>query len=353
MPALQGVISALSALIITLNSLYGIQMGSSTPQVTGLFGPVATSSVPVAPIKPLTPTKPSVPSALAPLLPKAPESDLGITLTKLRGAIVNIICTSKDPKVRSMSGSGVIFDSKGLILTNSHIAQYYLVRDALPEGAISCTVRTGSPAQAAYKAEPVYVSSQWVAANPRTLASLGAKGTGEHDFAVLAITQSATPLPLPGSFAYMPLTKGETAQGTELALGTYGAQALSSKQIQSSLFPTLVLAKVKNRFSFDNGRIDLLALTGSAASQQGSSGGAVANGRGELVGIVTTSTQTGDIASRETRAVTVAHMRASFKADSGEDFDSYFKNGKTKDFVEVFTDDSKRLGILLVRELSR
>lgn len=346
MPALQGVISALSALLITLNSLYGAQMGPTT-EVTGIFGSVATSTVPVAPIKP------SVPSALAPLLPKAPESDIGLTLTKLRGSIVNIICTSKDPRVHSMSGSGVIFDSKGLILTNSHVAQYYLVRDALPPGTISCSIRTGSPAQAAYRAEPAYVSSQWVGANPKTLVSAGARGTGEHDFAVLVITESATPIPLPGSFPYIQLTSSETPQGAELALGTYGAQELSSKQIQSSLFPTLALAKVKNRFSFENGRIDLLALTGSAASQQGSSGGGVANAKGELVGIVTTSTQTGDISSRETRVVTAAHMRASFKADSGEEFDSYFKNGTKKDFVEVFTDDSKRLGTFLVKELGR
>lgn len=350
MPALQGVISALSALIITLNSLYGAQIGTTTPEVTGIFGPVATTSAPIAP-----PRKPILPSTspLAPLLPTAPSTGLPGTLATLRGTIVNIICTSKDSRIRSMSGSGVIFDPKGLILTNSHIGQYYLLREVLPAGTITCTVRTGSPAQSAYKAAPAYISSQWIAANPRTLSTTGAKGTGEHDFAVLAITGSATPLPLPGSFSYIPLSKSEPKDGMELALGTYGAQSLSSKQIQDSLFPTLVIAKVKNRFSFGDGRIDLIALTGSAASQQGSSGGAVANAQGELVGIVTTSTQTGDYSTRETRAVTTAHMRASFKIDSGEDFDQYFKNGTIKDFVEVFVDDSSRMGTLLVRELSR
>lgn len=350
MPALQGVISALSALIITLNSLYGSQIGSTTPEVTGIFGPVATTSAPVVP-----PKKPVVPSGslLAPLLPTPPATGLPGTLTLLRGAIVNIICTSKDSRIRSMSGSGVVFDPKGLILTNSHIGQYYLLRDVLPAGTITCTVRTGSPAQNAYKAAPAYVSSQWISANPRTLTAAGAKGTGEHDFAVLVITGSASPLPLPATFAYIPLSKSDPKEGAELALGTYGAQSLSSKQIQDSLFPTLVVAKVKNRFSFGDGRIDLIALTGSAASQQGSSGGAVANAAGELVGIVTTSTQSGDYASRETRAVTVAHMRASFKIDSGEDFDQYFKKGTVKDFVDVFTDDSSRMGTLLIRELNR
>jgi S1-C subfamily serine protease len=350
MPALQGVIAALSALLITLNSLYGTPMGTSSPQVTGIFGPVATSTGPVVPKKP---NVPPASSQLAPLLPKAPQTGMPGTLAALRGAIVNIVCISKEPGIRSMSGSGVIFDSKGLILTNSHIAQYYLLRDSLPAGTITCTVRTGSPAQSAYKASPAYVSSQWLAANPRTLSTTGAKGTGEHDFAVLAITGSATPLPLPASFPYMPLSRSTPTDNMEIALGTYGAQSLSSRQIQESLFPTLVIAKVKNRFSFGNGPIDLIALTGSAAAQQGSSGGGAANASGELIGIVTTSTQTGPIESRETRVVTSAHMRSSFKKDSGEDFDSYFRNGNTKDFVEVFTDDSVRLGNFLARELSR
>lgn len=344
MPALQGVLSALSALLVTLNALYGAPVGTSTSEVTGIFGPIASTTQP-APAKPA--------QTLAPLLPAPPKASLPATLATLRGSIVNIICTSKDARFRSMSGSGVIFDPKGLILTNSHIAQYYLLRDTLPAGTITCTVRTGSPAQSAYRAAPAYVSSQWVAANPRTLVTAGARGTGEHDFAVLVITESATPLPLPKSFPYLPLARSTPAEGAELALGTYGAQSLSSREVQNSLFPTLATAKVKRRFSFENGQIDLIALTGSAASQQGSSGGAVASDTGELVGIVTTSTQTGPIESRETRVVTAAHMRSSFKEDSGEDFDAYFRNGTTFDFVDVFTDDSVRLGTFLVREIGR
>jgi len=356
MPALQGVISALSALLITLNGLYGTTVSSTTPPITGIFSPAATSTKPVTPIKPIVPSlpvKPAANSPLAALLPTPPAAGLPGSLATLRGAIVNIICTSKDSRIRSMSGSGVIFDPKGLILTNSHVAQYYLLRDVLPAGTITCTIRTGSPAQSAYKASPAYVSSEWIAANPNTLATAGARGTGEHDFAVLAITGSASPLPLPGSFPYIPLSKTVPEDNVELALGTYGAQSLSSKQIQDSLFPTLVVAKVKNRFSFGNGQIDLIALTGSAASQQGSSGGGVVNDKGELVGIVTTSTQSGAIETRETRVVTTAHMRSSFKKDSGEDFDRYFKNGNIKGFTEIFVDDSVRLGGILTRAIGR
>ncbi len=353
MPALQGVISALSALIITLNSLYGAQMGSTTPQVTGIFGPAATStvSVPAPEIPKPTVPKPATSGGLAPLLPHAPSTDLAVALGTLRGAIVNIVCISKDTKIRSMSGSGVIFDPKGLILTNSHIAQYYMLKEVLPEGAITCIIRAGSPAQAAYRAEAAYVSSEWIQDNPSTLVATVARGTGEHDFAVLAITGSASPIPLPGSFPYVPLTKATPKLKDNVGIGSYGAQNLTSKQIQSSLLPTLVFAQVKSIYTFDSTSIDLLTLSGSAAGQHGSSGGGIVNANGQLMGIITTASDKGEFGNREVRVVTAGHIRSSFKEDSGQDFDSYFKNGSIDAFVSVFVDDANRMGKKLLSTL--
>ena len=44
---------------------------------------------------------------------------------KSRSALVNILCEATAP-LRSTSGSGVIIDSRGVILTNAHIAQLFL-----------------------------------------------------------------------------------------------------------------------------------------------------------------------------------------------------------------------------------
>ena len=49
--------------------------------------------------------------------------------TKTRGALVNILCISNTSKVRSVTGSGVVVDPRGVILTNSHIGQYFLLKD--------------------------------------------------------------------------------------------------------------------------------------------------------------------------------------------------------------------------------
>lgn len=352
MPALQGLISALSALVITLNALYG-HSASTTPPVTGIFGPVATSTTTVAPATKPAPALPAVPTSLAPLLPNAPSTDLAVAMSNLRGALVNIICISQEPGVRSISGSGVIFDSRGLILTNSHVAQYYLLESTLKEGAISCTIRSGSPAQTAYRANLAYLSSQWLAANPHTLTVAVARGTGEHDFAVLVITRSATPLPLPSSFPFVPLAKTTPQLNDSVVAGGYAAQELTSSQVRNSLYPTLAFSTIKKRFSFDAENPDILAISGSAVAQEGSSGGGVMNARGELIGVITTSSQVGPYESRELRAVTLGHIRRSFKVDSAQDFDSYFKHTPLSSMVSVFTDDIRDQGDFLVKAIGK
>ena len=66
----------------------------------------------------------------------------------LRKALVNIICTvSAGTVLRSISGSGVIISSKGVVLTNAHIGQYFLLSDYPSKGNTFCVIRTGSPAK--------------------------------------------------------------------------------------------------------------------------------------------------------------------------------------------------------------
>jgi S1-C subfamily serine protease len=356
MPALQGLISALSALLITLNALYS-HSASTTPPVTGIFGPTATSAPAVTPSTLPAAVRPSLPaiapavSVANPPLPKAATPDLAVAMANLRSALVNIICISKEPGVRSASGSGVIFDSRGLILTNSHVAQYFLLESTLPEGRVECSVRSGSPAQTAYEAKLAYMSSQWLAANPRTLTVSAARGTGEHDFAVLVITKSATPLPLPALYPFVPLAQSTPALQQAVAVGGYAAQELTSAQVRNSLYPTLAFSTIKKHFSFDGENPDVLAISGSAVAQEGSSGGGVVNAKGELIGVITTSTQTGSYESRELRAVTLGHVRRSFKVDSSEDFDSYFKRTSISSMVSVFTDDVRDQGEFLLKAI--
>lgn len=273
-----------------------------------------------APVPTPEPLSTSTPPAAEPVsvpapLPSSGNVALDASAVALRNALVNIICyVPAGSGLHSISGSGVLIDSKGIILTNAHVAQYFLLADR----GVSCTIRSGSPAVSRYSAKLIFISSAWVHANVGVLTEAAPSGTGEYDFALLAINKSVTTAPLPDSFPFVPLATVPPLPGTPVIIASYGAQFLDPTQVQSSLFPTLVFGSVKSVFTFNVNTIDVLALGGSAAAQEGSSGGGVADATGALVGTITTSTVQGATATRSLSAITASYVRADYASETGQ-----------------------------------
>ena len=245
----------------------------------------------------------------------------------------------------------MIIDSRGLILTAAHVAQLFLLQDYLGPNTVACLIRTGSPARRAYLAEPIYVSPTWIKNNPHTLTSTAPQGTGENDFALLGITDTATSTPLPNSYPAMPLATVDPLAGQDFAIGSYGAQYLTSSELNYSHFPILVFGTVQNRYTYHADTVDLVSVIGSAASQEGSSGGALVNSNGEVNGIITTSSVAGTLATRALNAITVSHIRRSFTADTGQSLDSYIAGDSVNDLIASFAQTSKTLGAFLAKNL--
>src|SRR3989344_171008 len=272
-----------------------------------------------------TPAAASV-TVFAPASSPPSQQEFEASSAVLRAALVNIICyVPPGSGLRSISGSGVIIDAKGIILTNAHIAQYFLLADH----GVSCVIRSGNPATNKYTAALMYISPPWVRANSGVLTETMPGGTGEHDFALLAITKSAgggsasggSTTVLPSSFPYVALAIAPPLPGTPVVIASYGAQFLESNQIQSNLFPTVVFGSVKDVFTFAVNTVDVLALGGSAAAQEGSSGGGVVATNNTLVGTITTSTVTGATATRSLSAITASYIRADYAGDTGQPID--------------------------------
>lgn len=278
---------------------------------------------------PMKPEKSSVvsvaksPEVMARTVVPAPSSPYSITslddsARSLRASLINIICqTPAGSNLKSISGSGIIIDAKGIILTNAHIAQYFLLLDR----GVTCTVRSGSPATSTYSATLIYISPTWIRLNESIMTDRIPTGTGEFDFALLAITKSATNNPLPPSFPAVPLAKSSPTPGTPVVIASYGAQFLEISQIQSSLFPTIVFGSVKKVYTFNENSIDILALGGSAAAQEGSSGGGVTDVTGELVGTITTSTVVGATDTRSLNAITASYIRSEYMRETASSID--------------------------------
>lgn len=321
------------------SSTLSVEPGFSLPPITmPSFEPAtsttSTSSTPTAPTtKKITPPAPkpvpeatptatttpvAVPVSVPVPAPLPTNAELDAAASTLRAALVNIICyVPVGSGLHSISASGVFIDSKGIILTNAHVAQYFLLAD---RGA-SCTIRSGSPAANRYEAKLIFISPAWLHANSTILTIANPSGTGEYDYALLAVTKSVTTNSLPSSFPYISLATTPPRAGTPVVIATYGAQFLESSQVQSGLFPTVVFGSVKDIFTFATNTIDVLALGGSAAAQEGSSGGGVASASGELVGTITTSTILGSTDTRSLDAITASYIRAAYANETGSALD--------------------------------
>lgn len=312
-----------SSTLSTTSGSSSLLSDSIQPEVGG-----ATTSVSVARTMPV-PDKETAPATLAPpvaqSIPSAPltvseQAMLDASASALRAALVNIICYAPAGSgLRSISGSGVFIDPKGVIITNTHIAQYFLLADR----SVSCDIRAGSPAADKYDAALIYIPPAWVSANANVLAEVAPSGTGKYDFAFLSVTKSSTSATLPPSFPYIPLaTSAPSHYGSPVVIASYGAQFLAANQVQSSLFPTIVFGSVKDVFTFASSTIDVLALGGSAAAQEGSSGGGVATASGVLTGVITTSTTEGATDTRSLTAITASYIRAEYASETGQSLDA-------------------------------
>lgn len=243
---------------------------------------------------------------------------------RTRAALVNIVCTTiRSGSFEPVSGSGVIIDPRGLILTNAHIAEYFLLKDYLVPDFVQCVIRTGEPARNRYKARLLYLSPLWLQANYTKIRLAEPTGTGEHDFALLLIAESVNQeaSPLPETYPFLPLDfTNETVRAqSQVLVAGYPAGFLSGINIQKEFYPSSSIVTTGPVFTFREKTADVFSIGGSPLAQEGSSGGAVVSAGGTLIGLVATATAAEHTGERDLRAITPSHIAASFRADTGND----------------------------------
>ncbi len=277
--------------------------GLVEPTKTATRGPLA---VQVSPLP--------IPTQIKPITPTKSEAQIN---TETRAALVNILCTPT-VGINGISGSGVVVDSRGVILTNAHIGQYFLLRDYKIQNNITCTVRVGSPAQERYTATLLYLPPAWITANASQLKASQATGTGENDYAFLLITGRTDPAAaLPGSFDRIEMDRSYVDVGNPMLLAAYPAGFLGNETVQKNLYISSAIAYVTQLFSFKGTQnVDLFSIGGTVVSQGGSSGGAAVRLHdGKLAGIIATETVAATTGERDLRALSLAHIDDTLLAD--------------------------------------
>lgn len=232
--------------------------------------------------------------------------------TETAEALVNIMCSQKVfGAVSPITGSGVIIDPRGIVITNAHVAQFFLLKDHPVENSLECVLRTGSPARNKYTAELLYISPEWVGLHASDIRKTEPKGTGEYDYAFLRITGLTDPngeLSTTFPFVSIDVNSVDIKTGDQVLAAAYPAGFLGGISIQKVLYSVSSIATVGERFTFLEKTVDLFSIGGTVVSQGGSSGGAVVSDENNLVGIIVTSTQADSTAERDLRAITINYI---------------------------------------------
>lgn len=256
-------------------------------------------------------------SASANTVAAPPSLSQSVVNEKARAALVNILCVTKGGGyLHPISGSGVMVATGGVVLTNAHVGQYFLLRDYLVPDNVTCTIRTGNPAQPTYTAKLLYLPPAWIDSNAWQITADEAQGTGENDYAFLLITGKTDSTALPQTLPSLSMTLNEPSREEPILIASYPAQYLQGITIEMNLYISTALTTVQDIFAFtDDGTPDLMSVGNTIVSQAGSSGGAVVRVQdAALQGIVSTATMGATTDARQLNAITLSHIDRSLRA---------------------------------------
>ncbi len=257
-------------------------------------------------------------------LPPSPKVAFTIINTQTRAATVNILCTVKNGNTTEVvTGSGVIVDPRGVVLTNAHVAQFFLLIGNHPPGVTTCSVRTENPSTDPFEAKLLYLPPAWINKHAKDIDNLKPLGTGENDYAFLLLTDPKNPKVYPETL--LPFISINTAQenidvGDGVLIAGYPARTvIKEKENIEQLTLSSTIAIIEKLFTFEEQTLDLLSLGDTTLSYKGSSGGAVVDEYNMLIGIINSSTDGPTAKERKLRAITLAHIDRSLKKYTGFD----------------------------------
>jgi hypothetical protein len=296
-----------------------------------------------------------------PLPVKEPEKPTQVATSPLtlndevRGAVVNILCNAQNT-VSPISGSGILIDPRGIILTNAHVAQFFLLRNYPVPGNVNCIIRAGSPAKPLYTAELLFLSPSWIRDNADEIAKTNPTGTGEGDYALLRITGAVNlSTALPAAFPYVKLDTGSIPEidGAVLLAG-YPAGFLDGITIETNLYAVSSFASIHGIYTFGTNTEDLISVGGTPVAQKGSSGGGVVDvASGKLVGVLVTSTDAATTGARDLRAITLAHINRSLGVYSGTTLETFLESNLVEKASLFNLTTAPTLRQMLVRAIER
>lgn len=272
-----------------------------------------------------------------------PEPDESV-VASIENVLVNILCVRQiGNKIYLSTGSGVIISSNGVVLTNAHVAQHFLLKDS----GYNCTLRRENIPLYGFNAEPIYISETWIQENYKQIANPSPTGTGKYDYALLRITSNTNPtLSLP-NFPTLPI---ETASnfldaGDTITIAGYPGKLTSSLEIAKGTELQTDRVRILEIFTLGNNTVDVVESGDTSVAQKGSSGGGAFKNN-KLGGIIVSTNNGSSSGKFVVNILTLSYINREIKNETGKTLTN-FTSGDLQKLSEDFATDSLHLKELL------
>lgn len=266
--------------------------------------------------------------------------------------LANLLCSiKKGINIFTITGSGVFIDAKGVLMTNAHIAQYFMVQNSSKKEFIDCKVLIGNSTISKFQARVFFIPSVWFETNYKEIDNFNPIGTGENDYALLLVTNSINGDPFPNIFSFFEtnFNSNDIKKGEKFLFAAYP----TSKNIISfnDLHFVSAVSAINEIYSFDNLSPDIFWAEGGTLAERGSSGGAVIDKNGKLTGVIVGTTETPLIIDRQFRALSMSYIEKNFKKETGFELDNYLKKD-LKNTLKIFEEnEGSKFSDTLAKEL--
>lgn len=234
--------------------------------------------------------------------------------TNLAEAIVRVTCVQKTDKFKkTISGTGFFVSSRGIIITNAHVAQFMLLQGLEDQGTINCSVSANNMT---HDIDLLYLSPTWLVEHASLISDLNPKGSGENDFALLYVTDGQGK-----SFAHLPPATNplpKSMKGDTVILVGYPKEGGTGSNVR-----TTATTSIRGLFTYeDGGYSDVISLEESPLGYNGASGGPVIDHLGRSIGMIATKSNSSTVLN----AITMSHINRSIKYETGLDLISILES---------------------------
>ncbi len=267
-----------------------------------------------------------------------PEPEKPAFSSDLASVLVNIICTHTNGSATTAStGSGVIVSPSGVVLTNAHVAQYFLLKNYSRPNFQTCALYQENIPNYGFRADILYIQPEWVNKHYDTIVSKNPRGTGEDDYAFLIITGNTNPgLSLPSKFNYAPISTSESNYDidTNIDVGGFPGAPASILDLARAGSLKTDSTTITDVFTLEKNSVDVISTDTTPVAQRGASGGGVFR-NGELIGITVTTSGSGRNA--KINALTTGYINRDLRSDIGTSISAFISGdvrGRSARFIQ-------------------